>query len=144
MVRVSTIALCACAVKKHVVLFLFNFFIGDYNFKRFLACVILRTIRSVMVFFPGNLLIAASFYSTISNSSCIRGKLLSDSSSQNEWRLRGTIASTVAPPFESSPRLRIPEFVSLSEHNAACRLCKRSDQPKIERLVNNDARLILR
>ena len=24
------------------------------------------------------------------------------------------------------------------------RICKRSDQPKIERLVNNDARLILR
>ena len=30
--------------------------------------------------------------------------------------------------------------------NAAClrRICKRSDQPKMERLVNNDARLILR
>ena len=30
--------------------------------------------------------------------------------------------------------------------NAAClgRICKRTDQPKLERLVNNDARLILR
>ena len=33
-----------------------------------------------------------------------------------------------------------------AEENAACirRICKRSDQQKIERLVNNDARLILR
>ena len=33
-----------------------------------------------------------------------------------------------------------------ANENAACqrRICKRSDQPKIERLVNNDARLILR
>ena len=32
-----------------------------------------------------------------------------------------------------------------ANENAAClrRICKRSDQPKIERLVNNDARLIL-
>ena len=28
-----------------------------YNFKRFFACMIFRTIHSVMVFFPGNLLI---------------------------------------------------------------------------------------
>ena len=33
-----------------------------------------------------------------------------------------------------------------ANQNAAClcRICKRSDQPKIERLVNSDARLILR
>ena len=33
-----------------------------------------------------------------------------------------------------------------ANENAACqrRICKRSDQPKIERLINNDARLILR
>ena len=33
-----------------------------------------------------------------------------------------------------------------ANENAAClrRICKRSDQPKIERIVNNDARLILR
>ena len=33
-----------------------------------------------------------------------------------------------------------------ANENAAClrRICKRSDRPKIERLVNNDARLILR
>ena len=33
-----------------------------------------------------------------------------------------------------------------ANENAACmrRICKRPDQPKIERLVNNDARLILR
>ena len=33
-----------------------------------------------------------------------------------------------------------------AEEDAAClrRICKRSDQPKIEKLVNNDARLILR
>ena len=33
-----------------------------------------------------------------------------------------------------------------ANENAAClrRICKRSDQPKIERLVNYDARLILR
>ena len=33
-----------------------------------------------------------------------------------------------------------------ANENAAClrRICKRSDQSKIERLVNNDARLILR
>ena len=33
-----------------------------------------------------------------------------------------------------------------ANENAAClrRICKRSDQPKIDRLVNNDARLILR
>ena len=33
-----------------------------------------------------------------------------------------------------------------ANENAAClrRICRRSDQPKIERLVNNDARLILR
>ena len=33
-----------------------------------------------------------------------------------------------------------------ANENAAClrRICKRSDQPKIERLVNSDARLILR
>ena len=33
-----------------------------------------------------------------------------------------------------------------TNENAASlrRICKRSDQPKIERLVNNDARLILR
>ena len=33
-----------------------------------------------------------------------------------------------------------------ANENAACqrRICKRSDQPKRERLVNNDARLILR
>ena len=33
-----------------------------------------------------------------------------------------------------------------ANENAAClrRICKRSDQPKIERLVNNDARLMLR
>ena len=33
-----------------------------------------------------------------------------------------------------------------ANENAACllRICKRSDQPKIERLVNNDAKLILR
>ena len=32
-----------------------------------------------------------------------------------------------------------------ANENAACirRICERSDQPKIERLVNNDARLIL-
>ena len=32
-----------------------------------------------------------------------------------------------------------------ANENAACirRICKRPDQPKIERLVNNDARLIL-
>ena len=33
-----------------------------------------------------------------------------------------------------------------ANENAAClrRICKRSDQPKIERIANNDARLILR
>ena len=33
-----------------------------------------------------------------------------------------------------------------ANENAAClrKICKRSDQPKIERLVNNDARVILR
>ena len=33
-----------------------------------------------------------------------------------------------------------------ANENAAClcRICERSDQPKIERLVNNDARLTLR
>ena len=33
-----------------------------------------------------------------------------------------------------------------ANENAAClrRICRRSDQPKIERLVNNDVRLILR
>ena len=33
-----------------------------------------------------------------------------------------------------------------ANENAGClrKICKRSDQPKIERLVNNDARLILR
>ena len=33
-----------------------------------------------------------------------------------------------------------------ANENAACirRICKRSDQPKIERVANNDARLILR
>ena len=33
-----------------------------------------------------------------------------------------------------------------TNENVAClrRICKRSDQPKIERLVNSDARLILR
>ena len=32
----------------------------------------------------------------------------------------------------------------VANENAACRICKRSDQPKIERLENNDARLLLR
>ena len=33
-----------------------------------------------------------------------------------------------------------------ANENAACkrRICKRSDQPKIDRIANNDARLILR
>ena len=33
-----------------------------------------------------------------------------------------------------------------AKENAAClrRICKRSDQPEIERIANNDARLILR
>ena len=33
-----------------------------------------------------------------------------------------------------------------ANENAACirRICKRSDKPKIERITNNDARLILR
>ena len=33
-----------------------------------------------------------------------------------------------------------------ANENAACkrRMCKRSDQPKIDRIGNNDARLILR
>ena len=33
-----------------------------------------------------------------------------------------------------------------ANENAAClrRICKRSDQPKIEKIANNDARLILR
>ena len=32
----------------------------------------------------------------------------------------------------------------MSNKGTLSRICKRSDQPKIERLVNNDARLILR
>ena len=44
---------------------------------------------------------------------------------------------------------RSPEYIKMqrtANENAAClrRICKRSDQPKIERIANNDARLILR
>ena len=50
------------------------------------------------------------------------------------------IATTLQPPL-------LPEQLNImmqrtANENAAClhRICKRSDQPKIERLVNNDAR----
>ena len=53
----------------------------------------------------------------------------------------------------SDIKLNIPKFDTANimvkrttKENAAClrRICKRSDQPKIKRLVYNDARLILR
>ena len=50
---------------------------------------------------------------------------------------------TYAP--QNNEKLKIMMQRTANE-NAAClrRICKRSDQPKIERLVNNDARLMLR
>ena len=46
---------------------------------------------------------------------------------------------------QNTEQLKIMMQRTVNE-NAVCqrKICKRSDQPKIERLVNNDARLILR
>ena len=77
---------------------------------------------------------------------CQRGKLNFTSSCMKSWvqvtwvsRKRGSVEKMSSILFN----IMIQRTAS---ENAAClrKVCKRSDQPKIDRVVNNDARLILR